>query len=222
MALMREEDLLTSFLIDNEFRDTVSFAQFVRLFPSKYHAHPDLKDLYRAYLGSRSRLRALVRDNITQHAAYQREEVEAGQRVALQQQQQAQRRRSARIRAHGRLEEVDEHHGAVVPASSSAADTIDGSAAMELSSGSHDDAGDNSDDDMDIEGVETHLSLSQAIEELLLAQGAFESEIGRMERECRQHAEDIQSADQKLGNVKVPSEPFLDLQESDLLENLEK
>ncbi|KAF9967144.1 hypothetical protein BGZ73_000686 [Actinomortierella ambigua] len=225
MTTMREEDLLTSFLIDNEFRDTVSFAQFIRLFPSKYHSHPDLKDLYRAYLASRTRLRDLVRDNIAQHGRRQQEEAEQEAQLQQQQLEQRHRRRSARLRAQESINAADTQHGSVTPGSSIIATTAGitpAGAVDDTSMAMSRDGGDDSDYDIEIEGMETHLTLPHAIEELLLAQDTFESEIARMERECQQFAEDIQSVDKKLEAVNVPSVPFKIHQEDELLDQLEE
>ena len=61
---MREKDLLTKFLVGNELHDSVTFQQFTQLFPVSYQSHPEIKDLYRAYLNARDQVRSKVRRNI--------------------------------------------------------------------------------------------------------------------------------------------------------------
>ncbi|KAG0240664.1 hypothetical protein BGW41_006747 [Actinomortierella wolfii] len=214
MALMREEDLLASFLIDNEFQDTISFAHFVRLFPSKYRTHPDLKDLYRLYLSSRSSVRAIVRENIAEYAAQQQQgEAEREEEKRRAHAQRKNRRPVTRLTA-----------GSSHRSTSASASTATETATV---AGSRGDSGtyhgsDESDDDMGLEGTDKHLTLPQAIDELLIARGVLEAEIERLESECQQYAEDIQSTEKKLDDVNIPSVPFKNYQENELFENLEQ
>jgi hypothetical protein len=61
---MKEKDLLSSFLVGNELHDSVTLQQFMGFFPAAYRTHPEVKDLYRAYLNSRHHVRNKVRRNI--------------------------------------------------------------------------------------------------------------------------------------------------------------
>ncbi|KAF9184997.1 hypothetical protein BGZ51_002992 [Haplosporangium sp. Z 767] len=61
---MKEKDLLSSFLVGNELHDSVTFSQFSQFFPYAYRSHPEVKDLYRAYLNARHQVRSKVKRNI--------------------------------------------------------------------------------------------------------------------------------------------------------------
>lgn len=61
---MKEKDLLTSFLLGNELHDSVTLQQFTKMFPPAFRTHPEVKDLYRAYLNSRHQVKTKIKRNI--------------------------------------------------------------------------------------------------------------------------------------------------------------
>jgi len=61
---MKEKDLLSSFLLGNELHDSVTLQQFTHMFPPAFRTHPEVKDLYRAYLNSRHQVKTKIKRNI--------------------------------------------------------------------------------------------------------------------------------------------------------------
>lgn len=61
---MKEKELLASFLVGSELHDSVSFTKFTSYFPANLRTHPEVKDLYRAYMTSRHNVRNKVKRNI--------------------------------------------------------------------------------------------------------------------------------------------------------------
>ncbi|KAI8603781.1 hypothetical protein EDD21DRAFT_368136 [Dissophora ornata] len=158
---MKEKDLLTKFLVGNELHDSVTSQQFAQLFPASYQSHPEIKDLYRAYLNARHQVRSKVRRNI---------DIEVRRNPFHLDQQTGWELRG------GVTEEV---HG------------LDDDATVT--------------DDMDIEDVDKHLTLDQAIQELLQAENIIKREIGQLEKECDDFAQEFQELDREMSSMEVPN-----------------
>ncbi|KAG0367250.1 hypothetical protein BGZ54_004177 [Gamsiella multidivaricata] len=177
---MKEKDLLSKFLVGNELHDSVTLQQFKTFFPSSYRSHPEVNDLYRAYLNARHQARSKVRRNI---------DIEV-RRNPYNLDQQARSDTEAN-------------------ASSTAAQSSDI------------DLGATDTDAMDIEDVDKHLTLDQAIQELLQAESIFKREIGRLEKECDEFVQEFQDLDREMDAVKAPENPAISLSEQSLMEDLQ-
>ncbi|KAF9130044.1 hypothetical protein BGW39_003532 [Mortierella sp. 14UC] len=79
------------------------------------------------------------------------------------------------------------------------------------------------DDDtyMDIEDVDKHLTLDQAIHELTLAEKTYKKVIEQMERDCHAIAQEFQDLDQEMDAVNVPSRRLQGVNEADLAADLQ-
>ncbi|KAG0200823.1 hypothetical protein BGX28_006209 [Mortierella sp. GBA30] len=76
-------------------------------------------------------------------------------------------------------------------------------------------------DDMDIEDVDKHLTLDQAIQELTLAEKIYKKEIERLEQECSDFAQEFQNLDREMGSIQVPDRPVEGVDEEALMKDLE-
>ncbi|KAF9571467.1 hypothetical protein EC968_000498 [Mortierella alpina] len=179
---MKEKDLLSSFLVGNELHDSISFTQFVKLFPHAYKTHPEAKDLYRAYLNARHQTRKKVQRNID-------------------------------IEVRRNPFQLDAQTGAEVAVSDDAvlenADT--GERGNEVAAT----------EDMDIEDVDKHLTLDQAIQELVLAEKIYKREVERLEKECSDFADEFQSLDKEMSAIVVPNGPVAGIDEEALIKDLQ-
>ncbi|KFH70710.1 hypothetical protein MVEG_03558 [Podila verticillata NRRL 6337] len=152
---MKEKDLLSSFLLGNELHDSVTLQQFTHMFPPAFRTHPEVKDLYRAYLNSRHQVKTKIKRNI---------DIEV-------------RRNPFHL----------------------AVDQTGGRDASSSSKKRGDDL-----DNMNIEDVDKHLSLDQAIQELSAAEKIYKEEIQRLEDECASFAQDFQDLDKQMESTHVP------------------
>ncbi|CAO3564830.1 unnamed protein product [Mortierella alpina] len=179
---MKEKDLLSSFLVGNELHDSISFTQFVKLFPHTYKTHPEAKDLYRAYLNARHQIRKKVQRNI---------DIEV-------------RRNPFQLDAQTGVEAI-----------------ISNIAVLENTRASE--RGDELTvtEDMDIEDIDKHLTLDQAIQELGLAEKIYKKEVERLEKECNDFAEEFQSLDKKMSAIVVPNAPVPGIDEEALMKDLQ-
>ncbi|KAF9941311.1 hypothetical protein BGZ67_005362 [Mortierella alpina] len=179
---MKEKDLLSSFLVGNELHDSISFTQFVKLFPHAYKTHPETKDLYRAYLNARHQIRKKVQRNID-------------------------------IEARRNPFQFDAQTGAEAPVSGIAV----------LGNAHTSERGDDLTvtEDMDIEDVDKHLTLDQAIQELTLAEKIYKKEVERLEKECNDFAEEFQSLDKEMSAIVVPNGPVTGIDEAALMKDLQ-
>ncbi|KAF9428278.1 hypothetical protein BGZ94_002909 [Podila epigama] len=131
------------------------------MFPKQYRSHPDIKDLYRAYLNSRHQVKSKIKRNI---------DVEV-------------RRNPFHL--------VAEQEGQQSIPSSSAQPTIE-------------------EDDMDIEDVDKHLTLDQAIQELTTAEKIYKEEVTRLK----------DNLDHQMESIRLPSSASIDVDEEALMLNL--
>ncbi|KAG0378352.1 hypothetical protein BGX24_004084 [Mortierella sp. AD032] len=74
---------------------------------------------------------------------------------------------------------------------------------------------------MDIEDVDKHLTLDQAIQELALAEKTYKKVMEQMERDCNTIAQEFQDLDQEVDSVIVPSKRLLGVNEVDLANDLQ-
>ncbi|KAF9286954.1 hypothetical protein BGZ68_002384 [Mortierella alpina] len=179
---MKEKDLLSSFLVGNELHDSISFTQFVKLFPHAYKTHPEAKDLYRAYLNARHQIRKKVQRNIDIEARRNPFQLDAQAGV------------EAPVRDIAVLENAH------------TTERGDGLTATE---------------DMDIEDVDKHLTLDQAIQELALAEKIYKKEVERLEMECNDFAEEFQNLDKELSSFAVPNGHVDGIDEEALMKDLQ-
>ncbi|KAI1293418.1 hypothetical protein EDD11_008376 [Mortierella claussenii] len=171
---MKEKDLLAGFLVGNELHDVVTLQQFSQYFPSQYRTHPEVKDLYRAYLSARHQARTKVRRNI---------EVE--------------------VRRNPFHLDPQASGSCVVDVDDSLDEDVLGT------------------DDMEIEGVDKHLTLDQAIQELVRAEKIYKQEIKQLEEECNEFAQEFQDMDREMEAVQLPEQSASNTGEEALLKNLQ-
>ncbi|KAG0002305.1 hypothetical protein BGZ79_003217 [Entomortierella chlamydospora] len=57
--------------------------------------------------------------------------------------------------------------------------------------------------EIDIEDVDKHLTLDQAIQELLQAENIYKREIDKLEKECQEFAQEFQSLDRDMDSIQV-------------------
>ncbi|KAG0289134.1 hypothetical protein BGZ96_007227 [Linnemannia gamsii] len=74
---------------------------------------------------------------------------------------------------------------------------------------------------MEIEDVDKHLTLDQAIHELSVAEKIFKKEIEELELECNAIAQEFQDLDQEVDFVRVPGVPFEGINEAALANDLQ-
>ncbi|KAF9091192.1 hypothetical protein BGX29_004156 [Mortierella sp. GBA35] len=182
---MREKDLLSSFLVGNELHDSVTLTKFASYFPSAYRSHPEIKDLYRAYMNARHQVRTRVKRNIEIEARRNPFNANQGSDEAVLKLQEQQDVGMA-------LEGFDE---------------LEADSSMAV--------------DMDIEDVDKHLTLDQAIQELALAEKIYKKEIGQLEKECNAIAQEFQDLDQEVDSVKVPGRMLEGVNEDALANDLQ-
>ncbi|KAG0316979.1 hypothetical protein BGZ99_006563 [Dissophora globulifera] len=76
-------------------------------------------------------------------------------------------------------------------------------------------------DDMDIEDIDKHLTLDQAIQELTQAENIFLEEIRQLEAECNEFTQEFQNLDRGMDNIRVPREPAHGVNEEALMKDLQ-
>ncbi|CAJ0745715.1 22767_t:CDS:2 [Entrophospora sp. SA101] len=59
-----EESILTSFLLNSELQDNITFKQFTNLFPTSYRTNPNIIKLFREIQSNRHNIRETVKNNI--------------------------------------------------------------------------------------------------------------------------------------------------------------
>ncbi|KAF9908695.1 hypothetical protein EC991_009623 [Linnemannia zychae] len=74
---------------------------------------------------------------------------------------------------------------------------------------------------MEIEDVDKHLTLDQAIQELALAEKTYKKVIDQMERDCNAIAQEFQDLDQEVDAVNVPGRRLQGVNEADLAADLQ-
>ncbi|KAF8944362.1 hypothetical protein BGZ47_004331 [Haplosporangium gracile] len=184
---MKEKELLTSFLVGNELHDSVTFTKFTSYFPVAYKTHPEVKDLYRAYMNSRHQVRTKVKRNI---------EIEARRNPYYSSPQQAQEQgRETEGKQEKDSEMVLEGFDELVP--------------------------EDMDFYMELDDVDKHLTLDQAIQELAVAESIYKKEIEKLERESNAIAQEFQDLDLDVDSIKVPNLPFEGVNEAALASDLQ-
>ncbi|KAF9340978.1 hypothetical protein BGZ91_011510 [Linnemannia elongata] len=189
---MKEKELLASFLVGSELHDSVSFTKFTSYFPANLRTHPEVKDLYRAYMTSRHNVRNKVKRNI---------EIEARRNPFYISPQQVQEQERERERDGRKEEERDDELMA-----------LEGFEELEP---------EDMDYYMELDDVDKYLTLDKAIQELAVAEKIYKKEVEKLERECTAIAQEFQDLDLEVNSVKVPNQPFEGVNEAALASDLQ-
>ncbi|ORZ27525.1 hypothetical protein BCR41DRAFT_346933 [Lobosporangium transversale] len=99
---------------------------------------------------------------------------------------------------------------------------VDTSKTLRLHDNGDIDRGISTDDDVDIEDVDKHLTLDQAIQELIQAEKIYKREITQLEQECNDFAEEFQKLDREMEGVQVPGHHLNSLREESLMKDIQK
>ncbi|KAF9438611.1 hypothetical protein BGZ76_006510 [Entomortierella beljakovae] len=75
--------------------------------------------------------------------------------------------------------------------------------------------------DMDIEDVDKHLTLDQAIQELIHAENIYKQEVENLEKDCQEFAQEFQNLDRDMDSIQVRNDSENEVDKDYLVKELQ-